>query len=50
MLIRKNRELDTDKKAALEGANRTRVAETACLEGMTFEQAMGRRKGYRYSD
>jgi hypothetical protein len=48
MLIRKNQKLDSDEKAALEGADRTRVAEAARLEGMTFEQAMLRRKGYRY--
>ena len=29
----------------MEGANRTRVEEAARLEGITFEQAMERRKG-----
>jgi hypothetical protein len=48
MLIRRNQKLDTDEKAALEGADQTRVAKAARLEGLTFEQAMERRKDYRY--
>jgi len=48
MLVRENRKLDADEKAAMEGANRTRVEEAARLEGITFEQAMERRKGYRF--
>ncbi|KAF9465317.1 MFS general substrate transporter [Collybia nuda] len=48
MLIRKNKRLDEDEKAAMEGADRTRVEEAARLEGITFEQAMERRKGYRF--
>jgi len=48
MLIRKNRKLDADEKAVMESANRSRVEEAARLEGITFEQAMERRKGYRY--
>lgn len=48
MLIRKNKRLDADEKAAMEGADRTRVEEAARLEGITFEQAMERRKGYRF--
>lgn len=48
MLIRENKKLDADEKAVMEGANRTRVEEAARLEGITFEQAMERRKGYRY--
>ncbi|KAF8184189.1 hypothetical protein BJ912DRAFT_975239 [Pholiota molesta] len=48
ILIRENRKLDNDEKSAMEGANRTRVEEAARLEGLTFEQAMQRRKGYRY--
>lgn len=47
-LIHQNQRLDTDEKAAMEGANRTRVQEAARLEGITFEQAMERRKGYRF--
>jgi hypothetical protein len=48
MLIHKNNKLEAGEKAALEGVNRDRVAEAARLESMTFEQAMERRKGYRY--
>ncbi|KIM45424.1 hypothetical protein M413DRAFT_24628 [Hebeloma cylindrosporum] len=48
MLVRENRKLDADERAAMEGANRARVEEAARLEGITFEQAMERRKGYRY--
>lgn len=48
ILVRENRKLDADEKTAMEGANRTRVEEAARLEGITFEQAMERRKGYRY--
>ncbi|KAJ7274058.1 major facilitator superfamily domain-containing protein [Mycena rebaudengoi] len=44
----KNRKLDADEKAALEGANMARVKEAALLEGITLEQAMERRRGFRY--
>ncbi|KAK7054437.1 hypothetical protein VNI00_003635 [Paramarasmius palmivorus] len=48
MIIRDNRKLDEDEKAAMEGANRARVEEAARLEGITFEEAMARRRGFRY--
>jgi len=48
ILIRKNNELDADEKVALDGANLVMVSEAARLEGMTLDQAMERRKGYRY--
>jgi len=48
MLVRENRQLDADDKTALDGANRLRVEEAARLEGISFEQAMERRKGFRY--
>lgn len=48
MLIRENRKLDADEKAALSAANRERVEEAARLEGITFDEAMERRKGFRY--
>ncbi|KAF8813955.1 MFS general substrate transporter [Phlegmacium glaucopus] len=48
ILVRRNKILDADEKLAIEGANQTRVEEAAKLEGLTFEQAMERRKGYRY--
>lgn len=48
MLVRENRKLDADEQTAMQGANRARVEEAARLEGITFEQAMERRKGFRY--
>jgi len=48
ILVRENCKLNADEKAAMEGANCARVEEAARLEGITFEQAMERRKGYRY--
>ncbi|KAG5732000.1 hypothetical protein E4T56_gene18263 [Termitomyces sp. T112] len=48
MLIQKNNQLDADENAALKDADRARVEEAARLEGLTFQQAMERRKGYRY--
>ncbi|KAF8625962.1 hypothetical protein AX17_006687 [Amanita inopinata Kibby_2008] len=48
MLVRENRRLEEGEKAALNSADRARVEEAARLEGLTFEQAMERRKGYRY--
>ncbi|PPQ83616.1 hypothetical protein CVT25_006301 [Psilocybe cyanescens] len=48
MLVRENKRLDADEKAFMEDADQTRIHEAANLEGITFEQAMQRRKGYRY--
>ncbi|KAL0574876.1 hypothetical protein V5O48_007088 [Marasmius crinis-equi] len=48
MVIRENRRLDEDEKAAMDGANRVRVEEAARLEGITFDEAMRRRRGFRY--
>ena len=48
ILIRKNNEFDADEKVALDRANLVMVSEAARLEGMTLDQAMERRKGYRY--
>lgn len=48
ILIHRNKKLDADEKLALEGANRARVGEATRLEGMTFEQATEKRKGFRY--
>lgn len=48
ILIRENRKLAEDERAALEAADRVRVEEAARLEGITFDQAMERRKGFRY--
>ncbi|KAF9527383.1 MFS transporter [Crepidotus variabilis] len=48
ILVRENRKLDENEKTALEGADRLRVEQAAKLEGITFDQAMERRKGFRY--
>ncbi|KAJ7643698.1 MFS general substrate transporter [Roridomyces roridus] len=47
-LVRKNRQLDEDERVAMRGADEGRVKEAAVLEGITFEQAMEKRKGFRY--
>ncbi|KAJ7134733.1 MFS transporter [Mycena epipterygia] len=47
-LLRKNKQLDADERSMWEGANENRVKEAAILEGITFEQALERRKGFRY--
>ncbi|KAE9390978.1 MFS general substrate transporter, partial [Gymnopus androsaceus JB14] len=43
-----NQKLDQNETLALGEANRTRVEEAAVLEGITVEQAVQRRKGFRY--
>ncbi|KAF9074080.1 major facilitator superfamily domain-containing protein [Rhodocollybia butyracea] len=48
LIIRDNKKLDADEKAVLGELNHTRVKEAARLEGITLEQAMQRRKGFRY--
>jgi len=48
LVIRDNRKLDEDEKLSLGEANRLRVEEAARLEGITFDQAMQKRKGFRY--
>ncbi|KAJ6585503.1 major facilitator superfamily domain-containing protein [Mycena capillaripes] len=47
-LARKNAQLDEDERVAMQGADEVRVREAAILEGISFEQAMERRKGFRY--
>ncbi|KAJ7259565.1 MFS general substrate transporter [Mycena haematopus] len=44
-LLRTNKKLDSD---AMQDANESRVKEAAILEGITFEQALEKRKGFRY--
>ena len=48
LIIRDNKKLDEDERAIMLKADRTRVEQAARLEGMTFDQAMEKRKGYRY--
>ena len=48
MLVKRNQKLDSDEKLVMKDSNRSRVEEAARLEGITFERAMERRKGFRY--
>ncbi|KAH8115418.1 MFS general substrate transporter [Phellopilus nigrolimitatus] len=48
ILIRDNKQLDEDELGALKGANRERVEEAARLEGITLDEAMERKRGFRY--
>lgn len=48
MLVRENRRLDEDELGGLKDANRVRIEEAARLEGITLEQAMERKRGFRY--
>ncbi|ESK85420.1 tartrate transporter [Moniliophthora roreri MCA 2997] len=45
MLVRENKRLDSDE---LQGTNRVRIEEAAKLEGISFEEALERRKRFRY--
>jgi len=40
--------MDTEEKTLMEGPGRERIEEAARLEGITFEEAVKRRKGFRY--
>ncbi|KAJ7643696.1 MFS general substrate transporter [Roridomyces roridus] len=47
-LVWRNKRLEEDEQVAVQGADEERVREAALLEGITFEQAMEKRKGFRY--
>jgi len=40
LLVRRNRILDRDEKAAMNGTDRERDEEAASLEGLTFERTL----------
>ncbi|EMD33116.1 hypothetical protein CERSUDRAFT_118171 [Gelatoporia subvermispora B] len=48
MLVSQNKRLDRDEMKDMKGAKRERIEEAARLEGLTFEEALERRKGFRY--
>lgn len=48
MLIQENKRLERDELENLKGARRERIEEAARLEGLTFEEALDRKKGFRY--
>ncbi|KAH7904472.1 major facilitator superfamily domain-containing protein [Hygrophoropsis aurantiaca] len=48
MLVRDNKRMDREEMQFMQGPDRERIEEAAKLEGITFEEAMRRRKGFRY--
>ncbi|KIY51512.1 MFS general substrate transporter [Fistulina hepatica ATCC 64428] len=48
MLVRDNKRLEENEKAEMTEMERMRVQEVARLEGISFEQAMKQRKGFRF--
>ncbi|OAX43708.1 MFS general substrate transporter [Rhizopogon vinicolor AM-OR11-026] len=48
VLIKENNRMDMEEKTLMEGPGRERIEEAARLEGITFEEAVKRRKGFRY--
>ncbi|KAJ3484027.1 hypothetical protein NLI96_g5906 [Meripilus lineatus] len=48
ILVHQNAQLAKDEFANLKGAERERIEEAARLEGLTFEEALERKKGFRY--
>ncbi|EGO26550.1 hypothetical protein SERLADRAFT_447730 [Serpula lacrymans var. lacrymans S7.9] len=48
MLIRENKQIEKDELEHMEGPGRERIEEAARLEGITFGEAVRRRRGFRY--
>ncbi|KAH7906801.1 major facilitator superfamily domain-containing protein [Hygrophoropsis aurantiaca] len=48
MLIRENKQMDKDDMKFIQGPDRARIEEAARLEGITFDEAIRRRRGVRY--
>ncbi|KAF8967940.1 MFS transporter [Flammula alnicola] len=48
MLVRENRRLDQDEQGALKEAKQERIEQAAKLEGITVEEAMDKKRGFRY--
>ncbi|KAJ7503292.1 MFS general substrate transporter [Mycena galericulata] len=48
LLVAKNKRFDADETLALTTLDSSRVKEAAVLQGITYEEAMERRKGFRY--
>ncbi|KAK7691722.1 hypothetical protein QCA50_005122 [Cerrena zonata] len=48
MLVKQNKQFEQDELANMTGARRERIEEAARLEGLTFEEALERKKGFRY--
>ena len=48
ILIQENKQLEREELNNLKGAMRERIEEAARLEGITFEEAVRRKRGFRY--
>ncbi|KAI0753056.1 MFS general substrate transporter [Daedaleopsis nitida] len=48
VLINQNKRLEREELNELKGAQRERIEEAARLEGITFEEALERKRGFRY--
>lgn len=48
ILIRENKDLDRRELVEMGVARKKRIEESARLEGITFDEALERRKGFRY--
>jgi len=47
-LIHENRLLDADEQGGLKVAKQERIEKAAKLEGITIEEAMNKKRGFRY--
>ena len=48
MLVAENRRFDREELDMQKGAQRERIEEAARLEGFAFEEALRRKRGFRY--
>lgn len=48
ILVQENKKLEREELNNLNGAQRERIEEAARLEGITFEEALQRKRGFRY--
>ncbi|KAJ8591075.1 MFS general substrate transporter [Rhizopogon salebrosus TDB-379] len=48
MLVRENKQMEREEMDLMHGPERQRIEEAAKLESITFEEAVKRRKGFRY--
>lgn len=48
MLVRENKQMEREEMDLMHGPERQRIEGAAKLEGITFEEAVKRRKGFRY--
>lgn len=48
LLVRENKRMEREELNLMHGPERERIEEAARLEGITFDEAVRRRKGFRY--